>query len=136
MQSPRKPLILIALALLVGPSTAAAQRLQPGTWTGTVTPPNGETVNVTFDVRETGDTVSITLKSEFGDFPFSSIKVAPDRLTFTFTPGTPVDCTLMLRENGNYSGDCIDSDGEAGIIVMIPPAETASSTRKPRHGRL
>jgi hypothetical protein len=126
MPFPRLPLLLIALALQVVPSSALAQRLKPGNWTGTVTPPGEAAVNTTFDVRLNGDTVSITLKSEFGEFPLTEIKVEPDRLLFTFSPGTTVRCTLMLREDASYSGDCLDSDGGVGVISMSPPGDSST----------
>jgi len=119
-----KARLLSAVALLVMPSLASAQRLQAGTWTGTVTPPSGPIVDATFEVAESGDSVTIVLKVEFGDFPFSNIRIAEDRLMFRFEPDTSVDCTLMLQEDGSYSGDCIDSNGEKGVIVMRPPAKT------------
>jgi hypothetical protein len=120
----RIPLCITALALVLPPSVALGQPLTPGTWTGTVSPPNEATVNATFDVRVSGDSVSITMKVQFGDFRFTDIKVEADRLTFTFTPGTPVRCTLSVRDDGSYSGDCVDPDGDIGVIVMTPPAKS------------
>ena len=110
-------------ALALGtPSMLAAQKMQPGTWTGTITPPRGQSVSVTFDVGVAGDTTKITVKgTPAGDLPFANVRVASDRVTFEFTPGTPVKCTLMLQEGGGYKGDCLDGNGEKGVIEMLPP---------------
>jgi len=114
--------LAIALVLVIAaPLTVAAQKLTPGTWTGTVTAPDAGEVSATFDVRVSGDTTSITLKGEFGEFPLADVKVSEDRLTFTFSPGTMVRCTLMLRQDKSYSGDCLDDEGGKGVMVMNPP---------------
>jgi hypothetical protein len=43
-------------------------------------------------------------------------------LLFTFSPGgTTVSCTLLLRDDKSYSGDCVDPQGGKGVIVMKPP---------------
>ena len=104
-------LVLVALAF-AAPAPIAAQKLETGIWTGTITPPDGAAVNVTYDVRTSGDTTRITANAEMGSFTFVDVKVLADRITFTFTPGdTHVSCVLMLGEGGSYKGDCTDSDG-------------------------
>ena len=114
--------LALAMALLAAaPLALAGQKLTPGTWTGTVTPPEGGAVSTAFEVRVSGDTTSITMRGEFGEFALDDIKVQPDRLTFTFSPGTTVRCTLMLREDKSYGGDCTDGEGGTGVIVMNPP---------------
>lgn len=131
----RRPWALIVPLLFVIPSGASAQ-MKAGAWTGTVTPPDNPVVDATFDVRVSGDTTHITIKVEFGDFPAHDVKVLDDRVTFTFEPGVPVNCVLMLQENGNYSGDCTDPNGEIGVIVMVPPEGTPESSRpRPRPER-
>ena len=121
MRSHWRP-ILAVFGLLMLPLSAQAQQLQTGTWTGTITPPNTESAQATYNVRMSGDTLKITIMTPFGDLDFSDIKVQSDRITFTFIPGTPVNCTLMLREDKSYAGDCVDSDGDTGVLVMVPPA--------------
>jgi len=112
---------LAAGLLLATPLALSAQKLTPGVWTGTVSPPDGPTISATFDVRVRGDTTSITIRAEPGEFVLSDIKVSADRLTFTFSAGTTVRCTLMLRDDKSYSGDCTDDEGGKGVIVMNPP---------------
>jgi len=128
MSSPRRLWVLIVPFLFLLPSIGSAQ-MKAGAWTGTVTPPDNPAVDATFDVRVSGDSTHITIKVEFGDFPAHDVKVLDDRVTFTFEPGVPVNCVLMLQENGNYSGDCTDPNGEIGVIVMVPPEGTPAPAR-------
>ena len=118
---------LIGLLVLAAPQAGAAQKLAAGTWTGSIAPPGNAATPATFDVRVSGDTTSIMIKTQYGDFPFEQIKVLADRITFTFTPGTPVNCVLMLRPDKSFGGDCTDGDGEKGQIVMVPPAKQGGS---------
>jgi len=117
-------LFLIGMVVLAAPQAATAQKLAPGTWTGTIAPPGNAPTPATFDVKATGDSTAITISTQFGDVPFTQIKVLADRITFTFTPGTPVNCVLMLRPDKSYAGDCTDTDGEKGQIVMIAPTKS------------
>ncbi len=131
MLRPCQRLTLVGLALLAAPLTGAAQKLQPGTWTGTITPPGAGAMPVTYDVRVSGDTTNITMKAQFGELPLLEIKVLADRVTFSFSPGPTVRCTLMLREDKSYTGSCIDSDGDSGQLVMIPPSKSGSAEASP-----
>jgi len=40
--------VLIGLMTLVMPATLAAQKLTPGTWTGTIAPPNQDAIEASF----------------------------------------------------------------------------------------
>jgi hypothetical protein len=114
--------LLAVLAIAAAPASLHAQKLQAGTWTGTIAPPDADPFEFTFAVSMSGDTVRITANGEMGSFPFNDVKVLADRITFTFEPGdTHVSCTLMLGENGVYKGDCLDADGGTGVITMVPP---------------
>ena len=61
-------------ALMIVPSLQA-QDLQTGTWTGTVTPPNGEVFEITYDVENVNDTLTVTMNSPIGPRPFRDIVV-------------------------------------------------------------
>ena len=114
--------MLVGVATLVLPATLAAQKLAPGTWTGSIAPPNNSAMEATFDVRTAGDTTKITLHIGPNEMDFGGVKVEPNRLLFSFMPGgTIVNCTLLLRDDKTYSGDCIDGQGGKGVIVMKPP---------------
>ena len=70
----------------------------------------------------TRTTTKITLKAPMGAMEASDVKVDAKQILFTFVPGgTTVNCTLLLREDKSYSGDCLDSQGGKGVIVMRPP---------------
>jgi hypothetical protein len=110
-----------ALPLLVFTPTQA-QKLEPGKWTGTVSPPGEQATEVTYDVTMNGDSISITVNAaEHGSFSFSDVKLNDKTLTFWFAPGPRVECTLTRREDGAFAGQCVDSDGGNASMVMIPP---------------
>ena len=114
--------MLVGIVIVAMPASLAAQKLTAGTWTGTIAPPDQGAHEATFDVRTSGDTTKITLNAAGRAFEASDIKVEASRLLFTFVPGgTTVQCTLMLRDDKSYSGDCLDSQGGKGVIVMRPP---------------
>ena len=119
MRSLHRKFVVAALAM---PASLAAQKLTPGTWTGTISPPDQGAVEATFDVRVSGDTTKITMNAMGRVMETSGVKVEADRVLFSFAPGgTNVRCTLMLRDDNSYSGDCLDAEGGKGVIVMRPP---------------
>lgn len=113
--------MLGGIAVLCVPALAAAQKLTAGTWTGSITPPNGQTINAAFDVKSAGDTTLITLKADGRELNFTGVKVDADQLLFTFAVDAIVTCTLQRKEDKSYSGNCVDGRGGSGTIVMIPP---------------
>ena len=112
-----------ALALLaIVPIAVSAQKLEPGKWTGTVTPPGEGVVNVTYDVAMKGDTLTITLNAaEHGSFPLQEVKLVDKKLTFFFTPGPRIECALDRKDDGSFAGKCGDGSGENADMVMLPP---------------
>ena len=91
---------LVIFALAIAPITAAAQQpatpaqpaaapqLAAGTWTGVITPPDGQAVDVTYDVTVKNDTLAISINAaQYGTFPAQQIKNEVDKLSFTFSPG-------------------------------------------------
>ena len=113
--------MLVAVALTF-PASLAAQKVTPGPWTGTISPPDNAALEATFDVRMAGDTTKITLRADGRVIEAANVKVEAARLLFTFSPGgETVRCTLLLRDDKSYSGDCLDDQGGKGVIVMKPP---------------
>ena len=113
---------LLVAATLALPASLAAQKLTPGTWTGTVAPPNNSALDATFDVRTAGDTTKLTISVGGRGFEATDLKVEKDRLLFVFSTGAnSIRCTLMLGSDKSYTGDCIDSNGGKGVIAMKPP---------------
>src|SRR2546423_11851592 len=102
----RTSLLLTALI----PSAASAQTLQTGKWTGTIAPPGQATENVSYDVAAKGDSIAITIVSgTHGSFAFNDVKLTAGKLTFYWSPGTRVDCTLNRRADGAFAGTCGDA---------------------------
>jgi hypothetical protein len=112
---------LIGAAIIAMPASLAAQKLTPGTWTGTISPPDNAAMDASFVVRMAGDTTKITLKADGREIEAADVKVEPTRLLFSFSPGQTIKCTLLLRDDKSYSGDCLDDQGGKGVIVMKPP---------------
>jgi len=114
--------LFVGIATLALPASLAAQKLAPGTWTGTITPPDQSAMEASFIVRMSGDTTKITLKADNHELEAADVKLDATVLRFSFSPGdSTVRCTLQLRDDKSYSGDCIDEHGGKGVIVMKPP---------------
>jgi hypothetical protein len=114
--------LALGLMTLVMPASLAAQKLTAGTWTGTISPPDQGALEATFVVRMAGDTTKLTLKADGREIEATDVKVEPKQLLFAFSPGgNTIRCTLLLRDDKSYSGDCVDPQGGKGVIVMKPP---------------
>lgn len=121
---------LLAVGLVFGATPSVrGQELVEGTWTGTVTPPTGPTIDVEYQIVGHGDELSIelVLPTDSFDFDvhrivFEGIDVGSGTLEFFFTAGDDtVDCSLAWDERGHYEGECADAGGEPRVMVMIPP---------------
>lgn len=125
-------LAVAAAALLTISTGAAAQqavqaKLEVGQWTGQVTPPDGQTVGVLYDVAYAGDTLKITIKAaEHGTFVTTDVKLEADKLSFKFSPGVSVSCVLTRKET-SYSGTCTDDSGGTATIDLSPPKKEKKS---------
>src|SRR5687768_11188379 len=109
-----------AAALLVLPAAASAQSAKPvlpvGKWTGSVTPPMGETAPITVDVKSSNDTITLHIDAgDHGSFPVSNVVFDGTKLTFSFTPGPVVQCVLNKKDDGSYAGECTEGSGEAAL---------------------
>ncbi|MDH3207173.1 MAG: hypothetical protein OEO79_11210 [Gemmatimonadota bacterium] len=113
----------LVTAVLTSATPAAAQELELGTWTGLMSPPQGEGVPVTYQVARTAGDLSIVMNNvQLGDIPFTDPRLEGDQLTFWWEPGTRVDCTLSRQASGAFEGSCSAGNGE-GAITMVPPTE-------------
>jgi hypothetical protein len=126
MRSLKLALPLAAAALVVAAaSPAAAQQIPYGGWTGTMTPPGGQPITVTYEVGELDGVLTIVMRAIMVQevIPFRDIRVEPDALVFWWEPGVRVDCRLDRQTNGSYSGPCTAGGaGAAGALTMVPPA--------------
>jgi len=126
----------LVLGLVVGAAAPSqGQELVEGTWTGTITPPTGPTIDVEYEVvGSRGDwSIELVLPTDSFDFDverilFEGVDVAEETLEFFFTAGTDtIDCSLAWDERGHYEGECADEGGESGVMVMIPPQGSGGS---------
>ena len=101
-----------------------AQKLETGTWTGTISDPDGESFSISFEVQNTSDTLAVTMVGPGGErMAFSNIRFDEGKLLFTWEPGVAINCALSPVERGGYSGPCTDEEGKTGQITMTPPAK-------------
>ena len=113
-----------ALLAFAASSPIAAQQLPYGGWTGTMTPPGGQPITVTYEVGELDGTLAIVMRAIMVQevIPFHDIRVEGDALTFWWEPGIRVDCTLQRTSSGSYEGPCTaGGTGAAGALTMVPP---------------
>jgi hypothetical protein len=120
--------VAVAAVITFSASAAAqeaAPKLETGKWTGKVTPPDGETVNVTYDVAYAGDTLKITINAaSHGTFQTTETKLEGTKLSFKFRPGPEVVCVLEKKE-ADYIGACTDEGGGVAQIELSPPKKEA-----------
>ena len=117
----------VALIAMWVATPVGAQELQRGTWTGTLTPPGGAGVPVTFEVGETAGVLSIVMNNpQLGDTAFNDERLDGRELTFWWEPGVRVNCALQRTAAGGFAGACTGEEGPggAGRITMVPPAES------------
>ena len=116
---------IVGLALfmaLVAVRSADGQTLEAGIWTGTIEPPEGQYLDITYDVRVESDTLKIKIITpEFGEFETTDVRIVDGVLFFGFSPGQPLSCELKPRDGGRFRGACVDADGDPGYLTMIPP---------------
>ena len=115
----------LTLLALAGPAVANAQELPHGTWTGTLAPPGGEPIPVTYEVGAAEGALSVVMRSAMiaGEMPFRDVRLDGSELTFWWEPGIRVDCALTRNAQGGFDGTCSDGIPEAGagVITMVPP---------------
>jgi hypothetical protein len=127
------PLVVAALAALTFAGAASAQqtaapaaKLEVGQWTGSVTPPDGGTAEVKYDVTYAGDTLKIKINAgDHGSFDTWAAKLEGNKLSFKFRPGPEITCVLERKELF-FSGTCAEDDPTRGVatIDMSPPKKT------------
>lgn len=102
------------------------KRLAEGLWTGTVYPPEGELIELEYEVAygEEGLTLTLHPPAETGVGAVTADNPLYEALTLSFTlvVGETIQCTLFEEEDGHLEGDCVDSSGEPALMTMYPPA--------------
>lgn len=119
---------LAGVAAADAQETTAGQdaRLAEGMWTGTVYPPEGELIELEYEVSYGEEGLAIVLHppAETGVGSVTADDPVYEALTLTFTlvVGDTIMCTLFEEEDGHLEGDCVDSSGEPALMTMFPPA--------------
>lgn len=122
------PAVGFALAFaLAGHARAQDATLEEGMWTGTAYPPDGDMIELEYEVSygETGLVIVLHPPAELGVGTLNADDPVYEAgaLSFTLMVGDTVQCTLYQEEDGHLEGDCIDSSGEPALMTMYPPAD-------------
>lgn len=125
----------LAAAALVPLLLAAAPRLHaqlaPGTWSGSITPPSGQTMVVTYEVARLGDSLTARIIAPMGEFPLRSLRLEDTHLRFSWDAGREITCDLLARPDRGYAGECVDDSGRGGQMIMLPPTGAVDSVAAP-----
>ena len=109
----------LALVLLMG-----CEPSMEGEWVGTMTPPYGEVIAVSYDVdvNENGG-LSIDLSHRyFGTFELWNVQMVGDTLGFGWAPVDVVmECKLARTGREAFEGYCEDESGQLGGMTMRRP---------------
>lgn len=143
MRLVRLVFLCIGIAIVGVLPVRAQPTLRNGTWTGSSVSNGGEVVKLSFEVRSSGDTISIVAAvPEQGTLPFYGIRLVNDSLRFslqpgaresvrrvddttrvTFEPSPQVNCVLLRQADGSFAGNCTVGDtGESATLRMVPPS--------------
>ena len=121
------PALLVMLAVATPAQAQAQDKMKTGLWTGTVFTPDGEVVDLAYDVTYDEDVLGIELilpaDLGMGNIPAGNPMLEQGALTFSLEVGESVSCQLALNDDGSYEGECIDSTGGAALMTMIPPED-------------
>jgi len=120
-----RALPILVLGLGLAAPVAAQEKLSEGTWIGSVVTPEGELIDLTWEVSYVEDALTIELipPPEMGSSIFAANPVfEADMLMFTIDVGQPISCSLATQDGGALEGECVDSTGGAAIMSMMPPS--------------
>ena len=124
----RFPTVVLAMAAGVAfsaPAQAqeqgAPRRLESGNWTGTVTPPGEQTVDLVYVVGYAGDTLHITMNAgQHGIYEAIEPKIEAGKLSFGLQLDRRIYCVLDAKDDG-FAGICTDDGGGAATMDFWPP---------------
>lgn len=111
---------------LAAPATSQ-DKMEEGVWTGTVFMPDGEMLDLFYDVSydDGGLAIELILPPEtgMGTLFAESPMYEAETLVFTLDVGEAVSCSLTEEDDGRFEGECMDSSGVGALMTMFPPEE-------------
>lgn len=131
-------LFVLAVSNILCVSPCHSQDLYTTDWAGYIIVSDGiEKESVAFDVKsldaEGGAGYKISMIHNDQDYLFENLDINGDTITFKLDTGSLYDCSLILQEEGSYSGDCIrknPDDSNKKIFIMMIPRELDVSTEQ------
>ena len=125
----RKLILILTLACFAAPALWA-QTLKDGAWTGKAIDPQGQSYDLAYTVSHRDSVISIMLDVPGeGSFPLNDVALQEGTLTFAIhTGGALLRCVLAQQDSGGFEGECVDEDGDAGFVTMMPPASSERAT--------
>ncbi len=123
MRTPAHVGLLVIMLVTASSSRLAGQTLTTGTWSGSASFPDGNTTNVTYEVAQTGDSVSVVLMiPNAPPFVFEQLRFVDGVLMFDMQQ--IIHCSLApVVQTGGYSGQCVQEGDGTGALTMIPPTK-------------
>ena len=118
----KKATILVLGLCLTVSLPLLAEGLEEGTWGGSMTIPGESEVEVRYQVAGRGDGMRITIDSGRNQVAVHSLRLTEETLSFSWGSEPTTDCTLELRDDGAYEGECVRDGGEPGTVRMVPPS--------------
>lgn len=128
------PAAMFAVATLSLAPAMSAQTLEEGMWTGTMIPPNGPVLDISYEVKKDGDVITVALLPPEGAgasadrYEFSDVRFEDGNLVFWWEPGPRIDCVLEPMDGGEYEGECTDPNGDTGVLTMTPPGHDGDAS--------
>ncbi len=118
-------LALITVALFLAAPLQAQDRLQQGTWSGMVYPPDADMIPLDYAIRYEDDTLVLELlppaEMGMGAIPADNPTFVEGTLSFTLNVGEVISCSLFQGDDGHLEGECVDSTGGGATMTMFPP---------------
>lgn len=96
----KKKIISLALVFVFALSCFAAELT--GIWKGTVKMPNGEDLEITYNLKTEGENLTGSVTSSFGEIPLKDGKIKGEDFTFKLDFGGNV-----MEQSGKLYGDSI-----------------------------
>ena len=110
---------VLTLAFGAVATSLQAQTLEAGTWFGSMQPPDTpEPVRISYEVSHDGDVMRIIAMGGGNSLELNEARFEDGNLVYWFQPGPRVDCVLTPIGEDSYAGDCSDTEGETGQMMI------------------